>query len=200
MVPWVTWVTGLSVPRPVVEELKLGGAIKISLRRDSVTLTLVLSQVIICKYAETYRTKTPPFCLFLLSRWNLTWLVFLGFIVSGGGDSKKVELFNPSNGSNCPVSCPFQDMDRIRPYHTSCSGLLCGGGSLPSTKETCVKINGTQITPLPSLTLRQERSGHLCWSLPGEETILLLGSYGRTTEIVSGSSASYSFDLPYYTT
>ena len=50
--------------------------------------------------------------------------------------------------------------------HTSCSGLLCGGGR--SGRGSCEKITGTEVSPLPSLTLRQERRHHLCWSLPAD--------------------------------
>ena len=48
---------------------------------------------------------------------------------------------------------------------------------------------------------RVRRSMELTWNLPGEDRILLLGGNVKTTEIVSGSgsSVSYSFDLPYFT-
>ena len=132
--------------------------------------------------------------------------LIIGFIISGGVNKgshlKNVELFNPSSGNSCPVSCPIKDLQRERSLHTSCSGLVCGGGNSPSARETCERINGTDTFPLPSLTLRQERYNHLCWSLPGDNKILLLGgsSSPTTTEIVSASSShTYSFDLPYET-
>ena len=40
----------------------------------------------------------------------------------------------------------------------------------------------------------------MCWSLPGDKILLLGGVYSPTTsEIVSGTSSSGSFDLPYKT-
>ena len=87
-------------------------------------------------------------------------------------------------------------MKKSRYGHTSCSGLICGGGGPTSTMRTCEKLNGTQISPLPFLTLIENRYDGLCWTLPGDNKILLLGP-GTTTEIVSGPQPSgyYSFDL-----
>jgi len=129
-----------------------------------------------------------------------------GLIIFGGNtysSKKKVELYNPSSGNSCRV----EDFQEGRYYHTSCSGLLCGGwdssrsSSSPSIRS-CEKITGTEVSPLPSLTLRQRRRYHLCWSLPGpgDNIMLLGGDYSpNTTEIVSGSSSSEGFALPYKT-
>ena len=55
-VPGVTGVTGLSVPRAVVEELRHGGTVGITLRRESVTQTLALSQVTFYYWQEILET------------------------------------------------------------------------------------------------------------------------------------------------
>ena len=124
-----------------------------------------------------------------------------GFLITGGdpgSSQKKIELFNPISGNSCPV----QDMEVGRFAHTSCSGLVCGGYYSVPARRSCVKITGTEVSPLPSLTLRQERRGHLCWTQtgPGNKIMLLGGSTSpTTTEIVSGSSSSEGFTLPYKT-
>ena len=68
--------------------------------------------------------------------------------------------------------------------------------------RSCVKFEGNgTFTPLP-VSLVEERTSHLCWSLPSGE-VLLLGGWGSpsTTERVStdGSSSSADFTLPYDT-
>ena len=127
-----------------------------------------------------------------------------GFLITGGHpdrSNKKAELYNPVSGNSCPV----QDLQENRAWHSSCGGLVCGGGdpvfSSSSSLQSCERITGTEVSPLPSLTLRQERHAHLCWSLPNNK-IMLIGGQGspNTTEVVSGSSSSGSFDLPYDTT
>merc|ERR1712241_934395 len=73
-----------------------------------------------------------------------------GFLISGGGpDSslKKAELYNPASGNSCPV----QDLQQPRYRHSSCGGLLCGSGG--SSSQSCERIAGTEVSPLPSLTL-----------------------------------------------
>ena len=123
-----------------------------------------------------------------------------GFLISGGfpdSSLKKVELYNPATGNSCRV----QDLQQYRGWHSSCGGLLCGGYGSSSSLQSCERITGTEVSPLPSLTLTEERDYHLCWRLPGEEGILLLG--GRypptTTEVISGTSSSASFQLAYKT-
>ena len=121
-----------------------------------------------------------------------------GFLITGGDSSgKKAELYNPASGNSCPV----QDLQEDRYGHTSCGGLICGGwGQLA---QSCERITGTQVSPLPSLSLTEKRTYHLCWSLPGDEgNILLLGGEGwdgpdTTTEIVTATSSSASFQLDY---
>ena len=120
-------------------------------------------------------------------------LIIPGFIISGGlptNNLNNFELYNPTSGN----SCPPQDLQIMRYRHSSCSNLICGG---IFDKLHCEKIDGNEVSLLP-LTLRQERSDHLCWSLP-EQKILLLGGAGSpsTTEIVSGLSSSDSFELEY---
>ena len=118
-------------------------------------------------------------------------LYFPGFLISGGwpeSSRKKVELFNPSSGASCPVP----DLEEGRSIHTSCAGLVCGQEKFKPSRG-CEKINGTDI----SITLKQRRAGHLCWSLPDQNKILLLGGSlsPATTELVSESSSSFSFHL-----
>ena len=146
-----------------------------ALRRNSVTLAFV------------FQVK-------LLFTTTLFRFIIPGFIISGGylgssGSTRKVELFNPSSGNSCPV----QDMRSPRYLHSSCSGLVCGGGD---SKRSCEKIMATDISPHPSLELRRKRQHHLCWRLPNDNKILLLGFSSSTTEIVSGESyTSDSFKL-----
>merc|ERR1719411_1358618 len=92
-----------------------------------------------------------------------------------------------------------------RPYfhrvaHSSCGGLVCGSRVYSSSRQSCERITGTEVSPLPSLTLRQKRYHHLCWSLTADEVMLLGGRRSpNTTEIVYGSSSSKGFTLPYET-
>jgi len=124
-----------------------------------------------------------------------------GFLISGGSpysSMKKAELYNPASGNSCPV----QDLQQSRRDHSSCGGLVCGGYSLSSSPgQSCERITGTEVSPLPSLTLRQRRRDHLCWSLTAGKVMLLGGwnSAATTTEIVSGSSSTEGFTLPYET-
>ena len=138
------------------------------------------------------------------SCWELSesCLLFPGFIISGGypyDSLQKVEIFNPSSGNSCPV----QDLHVSRHSHTSCSGrgLICGGYyNEPSSLRSCEKITGTEVSLLPSLRLTRERRGHLCWRLPNNKIMFIGGGASpTTTEIVSGSSSSRSFYLPYGT-
>merc|ERR1712241_146069 len=123
-----------------------------------------------------------------------------GFLISGGSpysSMKKAELYNPASGNSCPV----QDLQQNRVDHSSCGGLVCGGGDPSSSQQSCERITGTEVSPLPSLTLREWRYDHLCWSLTAEKIMLLGGDWPgyNTTEIVSGSSSTEGFTLPYET-
>jgi len=121
-----------------------------------------------------------------------------GFLISGGNpynSRNKAELYNPASGNSCPV----QDLQQARLSHSSCGGLVCGGWDLSSSLQSCERITGTEVSPLSSLTLRRGRYAHLCWSLTADKMMLLGGRYSRTTEIVSGSSSSVGFTLPYET-
>ena len=121
--------------------------------------------------------------------------------MSGTGDrkkssNKKAELYNPSSGSTCPV----QDLHEDRRGHSSCGGLICGGGYSSSSLRSCERISGTEVSPLLSLTLLEKRKNHHCWSLPGDRVLLLGGDFSpNTTEVVNGVSSSGSFDLPFRT-
>ena len=200
--------TGLRALRAVEEELRPGGdSVTVQPRpRGGQTAMLINTKSCPTSGKNNILFFCSPFLCVFIFRQSCSLLhivelfLIIGFIISGGVN-KGVELFNPSSGNSCPVSCPIKDLQRVRSYHTSCSGLVCGGGNSPSARETCERINGTDTFPLPSLTFRQERRNHLCWSLPGDNKILLLGgsSSPTTTEIVSASSSSYSFDLPYQT-
>lgn len=115
-----------------------------------------------------------------------------------GTTNRKVELYNPASGN----SCPLEDLQEDRSHHTSCGGLICGGDTnFGQQFQSCDKIQGTKISSLPNLKLRQMRVNHLCWSLPDGKTLLLGGSLvaATTTEVISQSSSSDSFELPYRT-
>jgi len=82
-----------------------------------------------------------------------------GFLITGGHPSssrRKAELYNPASGNSCPV----QDLQQDRFRHSSCGGLLCGGSD-SSSRQSCERITGTEVSPLTSLTLRQGRCYHL---------------------------------------
>ena len=132
-------------------------------------------------------------------------LIIPGFLISGGYSSNiyipdssfnKVELYNPATGNSCRV----QDLQKYRRGHSSCGGLICGGPGSSSSWKSCVRITGTEVSPLPSLTLTEERWVHLCWRLPGDKILLLGGRLSpTTTEVISGTSSSASFQLAYKT-
>ena len=125
------------------------------------------------------------------------------FLITGGYDNtvgNSVEVYNPHSGSHCRLD-DLPDDERWE--HSYCGHLLCGGGDTSSTEQSCLLFNPTtgQFTTT-SVTLRQKRSGHLCWG--GEEgDVLLMGGEdsGTTTELVSadGSTSSDSFTLKYDT-
>ena len=122
-----------------------------------------------------------------------------GFLISGGfpdSSLKKVELYNPATGNSCRV----QDLQKYRKGHSSCGGLICGGPGSSSSWKSCVRITGTEVSPLPSLTLTQKRESHLCWRLPDDKVLLLGGGWEpTTTEVIIGATSSASFQLPYKT-
>ena len=113
----------------------------------------------------------------------------------------KVEVFNIKTKKTCQL--PDLPGD-ARFMHSQCSNLLCGGGD-DSVSRSCLMLDPLtgKFTPT-SVTLREERSFHLCWNLEGENgsTLLMGGSVStRSTELVSsdGSSSSTNFNLTYDT-
>ena len=115
-----------------------------------------------------------------------------GFIITGGDTSaaeKKVELWNPIRRR----ACPLPDLPKWMLDHSQCGNLLC-------RFKSCLKMNPTgSFSPAP-VSLLQERWGHLCWSLPGGEVMLLGGdSSPNTTEVISSNfnSTKPSWDLKY---
>ena len=110
----------------------------------------------------------------------------------------KVEVFNIKTKKTCQL--PDLPGD-ARCAHSQCGNLLCGGGD-DSVSRSCLMLDPLtgKFTPT-SVTLREERSFHLCWNLEGENgSTLLMGSDStRITELVSsdGSSSSSSFRLTY---
>ena len=149
-----------------------------------------------------YHFKNPHLLLFSTLKASLTLNVIIaGFLITGGSPiataGYSVEVYNPHSGSHCKL--PDLPGD-VRFYHSHCGHLLCGGYS---SSTSCLLLNPTtgQFTTT-SVTLRQERYGHLCWE--GDEgDVLLMGGEdsGTTTELVSadGSTSSDSFTLEYDT-
>ena len=123
-------------------------------------------------------------------------------IITGNGPALrsgvKVEVFNIKTKKTCQL--PDLPGD-ARDIHSQCGNLLCGG--YDSVSRSCLMLDPLtgKFTPT-SVTLREERSFHLCWNLEGENgsTLLMGGSVStRSTELVSsdGSSSSSSFSLTY---
>ena len=126
-------------------------------------------------------------------------------IITGGlPDSSvgvKVEVFNIKTKKTCQLpDLPGQ----VRWGHTHCGDLLCGSRD-SSTQQSCLILNPLtgDFTPA-SVTLREQRAGHLCWDVEGENgpTLLMGGDYSyRSTELVSpdGLTSSANFTLTYIT-
>jgi len=130
-----------------------------------------------------------------------------GVIITGGLPYKKlevgrkVEVFN----INTKKTCQLPDLPgQVRRFHTQCGHLLCGG-YYSSSSRSCLMLNPLtgDFTPT-SVTLREERSLHLCWDVEGENgsTLIMGGQYSkRSTELVSldGLTSTASFNLTYDT-
>ena len=123
-------------------------------------------------------------------------------IITGGSSvGLKVEVFNTNKNKNCRLP----DLAGGKRYrHSQCGHLLCGG-TVITTRRSCLKLNPLtgNFTPT-SVKLREGRDNHLCWDVEGENGPVLLmgGLYSkRSTELVSsdGSSSSASFTLTHKT-
>ena len=109
----------------------------------------------------------------------------------------KVEVFNIKTKKTCQL--PDLPGD-ARFMHSQCGNLLCGGGD-DSVSRSCLMLDPLtgKFTPT-SVTLREERSFHLCWNLEEENgPTLLMGGYfdPYSTELVSsdGSFSTVGFTL-----
>ena len=119
-----------------------------------------------------------------------------GFLITGEGTSaagKKVELWNPVSRR----SCQLPDLPEEKSLHSYCGNLLCHF-------KSCLKMNSTGSFSPASVSLLENRFGHLCWSLPGVGgEVMLLGGIGspNTTEVISSNSNSTkpSWNLKYQT-
>ena len=116
-----------------------------------------------------------------------------GFLLVGGrGTERQVSVYNPRSNK----SCELPDLPEDRRSHSFCGQLLCGGTS--GGYQSCLKFDGENFTTT-EVTLANERSHHICWSV-GDD-VLLLGGFKSpdTTEIVEadGFSSSPSFNLVY---
>ena len=128
-------------------------------------------------------------------------------IIAGGWHSPSatvsVEVFNPYTNHSCSLpDLPGEG----RHWIVQCGRLICGGLSSSSESErSCLKLNPlTGVFTPTSVTLVEERLGHLCWDFEGEGGLnLLLGGIRspRSTEMVTsyGLSSSANFSLQYDT-
>ena len=168
-------------------------------------------------------------CHIVTSAANNRTYSILGVIITGGNPDPsrdKVELYNPFSGTSCPLPV-IPGGGRSR--HTSCSNLLCGGEGSPASEGSCVKISAGRVSSFPSIKLRQifmknikiveeclrhlwqykykwipttlsqGRRDHLCWNLPVDQWVFLLGGTWspKSTELLTGNSsiAIDSFNL-----
>jgi len=106
-----------------------------------------------------------------------------GFIITGGlnlNTLKKVEAFNPGTGRSCSLPDLAQEME----HHSHCDRLIC-------RDRSCIKIHSSGSSSPASVSLRERRSKHMCWSLPGGEVMLIGGEYSQyTSEVVSADGSS----------
>ena len=110
-------------------------------------------------------------------------------MISGGypshGDgqyhNKRVELYNLVN----KTSCSLPNMPKIRGYHTSVDGVVCGG-YVEAEQRSCIEFTGgswssSQYQPI------EKRSGHSSWNMNPGESLMLLGrffNYKRDSRII----------------
>ena len=117
-----------------------------------------------------------------------------GMLITGGftdnsAKLKSVEAYNPHISKVCKLS----NLPESRVGHTVCGGLLCGG---QDNGRSCLKFGPLGFVKA-TVSLKQQRSWHLCWNVP-EGVLLLGGSYSpSTTELVlrDGSTSVSKFDL-----
>ena len=95
------------------------------------------------------------------------------------------------------LPCPIPPLPAARWGHTQDGLLSCGGWDTP---RTCVKISALAGGWVVSHNLLQYRYGHSSWQSPAG-LVLIGGSGSRTTELLSSSdsSSSYNFTLEYRT-
>ena len=116
--------------------------------------------------------------------------------VGGVGTSGRVstaEIFNPKTGRSCKIG----DLPVATSVLTLCGNLACGGWN---TLDSCSRFDGPGTFTSLSVTLKEERSYHLCWPLRSGKVLLLGGlSSKSTTERLSayGTSSTPDFNLPY---
>ena len=113
-----------------------------------------------------------------------------GILITGGYDTGTIVEVIFGNGTHCTL--PSLPHGRI--WHSQ-SGLTACGGSDSPARETCTTFSsGAWAT---SHNLMEKRLRHVSWNSP--TGIMLLGGLGseQTTELLSSTSTSAQFDLPY---
>ena len=116
-------------------------------------------------------------------------MLITGGFTDNSAKLKSVEAYNP----HISIVCKLSNLPESRVGHTVCGGLLCGG---QDNGRSCLKF-GLLGFVKATVSLKQQRSWHLCWNVP--EGVLLLGgeSSPSTTELVlrDGSASVSKFDL-----
>jgi len=119
---------------------------------------------------------------------------------SGGPYLSTAEIFNPRSGRSCKIG----DLPVVATGLSLCGNLACGGHN---SLKSCSLFDGAGTFTALTVTLREQRAGHLCWQLQSG-SVLLLGdssstsitsNSGSTTERLSadGLSSTADFNLPY---
>jgi len=111
----------------------------------------------------------------------------------GSGDISTAEIFNPKSGRSCKIG----DIPVATRFLSLCGNLACGGFR---HDKSCSRFDGPGTFTALSVTLREQRSGHLCWQLQSGSVLLLGGVHsGSTTEKLAadGSLSTPDFNLPY---
>ena len=131
------------------------------------------------------------------SQFSLNVSIFhAGILTVGGyrdGYLGTAEIFNPKTGRSCKIG----DIPVATDLLSLCGSLACGGYN---SRTSCSLFDGEGTFTALSITLKEQRSEHLCWQLQSGSVLLLGGWFsGKTTERVSadGSSSTADFNLPY---